>query len=76
MRRRKAVFWKVGRSDTWKRLDKGIKKTIAYIKKQYEEKMSKRLESCGKSGQWHSIYRFLDSDDMPSRWNLSELDPN
>ena len=76
MKRRKAVFWQEGRSETWKRLDKGIKKTIAFRKKQYEEKMTKKLESCGKSGQWYSIYRFLDSDDMPSRWNISELEPN
>ena len=42
MKRRKAVFWQEGRSETWKRLDKGIKRTIAFRKKQYEEKMTKK----------------------------------
>ena len=76
MKRRKAVCWQEGRSETWKRLDKAIKKTIAFRKRVYEEKMTKRLESCGRGGQWYSIYKFLDSDDMPPRWNVSELEPN
>ena len=76
IKRRKAVFWEEGRSNTWKRLDKAIKKTIAFRKRMYEEKMTERLESCGRGGQWYSIYNFLDSDDIPDRWNISELEPN
>ena len=42
----------------------------------YDEKMTERLESCGRGGQWYSIYKFLDTDDIPDRLNISELEPN
>ena len=54
---RKAVFWREGRSELWKRLDKGIKKTIAYRKRMYEEKMLLKLEQTGRSNQWYTIYK-------------------
>ena len=38
--------------------------------------MTQKLESTGRSGQWYSIYKFLSSDEMPSRWNITELKPN
>ena len=75
IRRRKAVFRLQGRSDVWKRLDKGIKKTIAFRKRLYEKKMTEKLESAGKMGQWFSIYKYLSSDEMPDRWNVTELCP-
>ena len=76
MKQKKAVFWLEGRSETWKRLDRGIKKTMAYRQRQYEEKMTKRLEDCGKTGQWYSIYQFFTLEDMPQRWNITELQPD
>ena len=76
MKRRKAVFWIEGRSELWKKLDIGIKKTIKFKKKQYEEKMTTKLEQTGRSNQWYSIYRFLSSDEMPKRWEITELRPD
>ena len=76
MKRRKAIFWNEGRSELWKKVDRGIKLTIAYRKRKYEENMTARLESSGKTNQWYSIYKFLASDDMPDRWNITELRPN
>lgn len=75
-KRRKAVFWLEGRSELWKRLDKAIKKTITFRKKQYKEKMTTKLEQCGNKNQWYSIYKFLASDEMPQRWSINELRPN
>ena len=75
MKRRLAIFRNEGRSELWKRIDKGIKNTIKFRKKMYEENMSKRLSDAGRSGQWYSIYRFLTSDDMPRRWQITELNP-
>ena len=76
MKKRKAIFWNEGQSETWKRVDKAIKQTIAFRKRLYEEKMTKKLEESGRSGQWYSIYKFLNSDDMLNRWNITELKPN
>ena len=73
---RLAVFRDEGRSEHWKRLDKGIKATIAFRKRQDEENMAKKLENSGRTGQWYSIYKYIASDDMPSRWNITDLDPN
>ena len=42
----------------------------------YKENMTKKLEDSGHTGQWSSIYKFLSSDDMPARWNVTELQPN
>ena len=75
IRRRKAVFRIYGRNDIWKRLDKGIKKTIAFRKRIYETKMTDKLEKVGKTGQWYSIYKYISSDDMQERWNVTELCP-
>ena len=74
MKRRKAIFWNEGRSELWKRVDKGIKQAITFRRRKYEENMTARLER--KTNQWHSIYKFLASDDMPSRWNITERRPN
>ena len=76
IRRRTAVFWLEGRSELWKRLDRGIKKTINYRKNKYEERMALKLEQSGRTGQWYSIYKYIASDDMPDRWNEIDLDPN
>ena len=76
MKRRKAIFWNEGRSELWKRVDRGIKQTIAFRKRKYEERITKKLQETGRSNQWYSIYKFLASDDMPARWNITELRPN
>ena len=76
IKRRTAVFNEEGRSDTWKRLDKATKAAIAFRKKIYEEKMSKKLEESGRTGQWYSIYKYLSSDEIPNRWNITELKPS
>ena len=76
IKKRKAIFWNEGRSETWKRIDKAIKRTIAFRKKMYEEKMTRKLEESGKNGQWYSVYKFMSSDEMPNRWNITELKPN
>ena len=75
MKIRLAVFRNEGRSELWKRLDKGIKETIKFRKRKYEEDMSAKLASTGKSNQWYNIYRNLISDDMPRRWHITELNP-
>ena len=41
-----------------------------------DRNMAKKLENSGKTGQWYSIYKYIASDDMPSRWNITDLDPN
>ena len=38
--------------------------------------MTKKLEESGRTGQWYSIYKFLSSDDLPTRWNVTKLEPN
>ena len=38
--------------------------------------MTKKLENFGRTGQWYSIYKYIASDDTPSRWNITDLDPN
>lgn len=76
IKRRKAVFRIQGRSDVWKRLNKGIQKTIAFRKRIYEKKITEKLENAGKTGQWFSIYKYLSSDEMPERWNVSEICPD
>ena len=75
IKRRKAVFRLQGRSEVWKRLDKGIRQTITFRKRMYETKMSEKLEQAGKTGQWFSIYKYIASDEMPERWNVTELCP-
>ena len=37
--------------------------------------MTRKLEEAGKTGQWFSIYKYLSSDGMPERWNVTELSP-
>ena len=76
IRRRKAVFRLQGRSEVWKRLDKEIKRMIAFRKRIYEKKMADKLEAAGKTGQWYSIYKYLSSDEMPDRWKITELCPD
>ena len=78
IRRRKAVFRQEGRSELFKLLDKGIKKTIAFRKKkyEYEEKMTEKLEQAGRNNQWYNIYKFLASDEKPERWEITELSPD
>ena len=64
---RKAIFQKQGRSELFKRLNKGIQNTIKIRKKKYEENMIKKLEQTGKNNQWYDIYsyKYLASEDLP-----------
>ena len=38
--------------------------------------MTEKLEAAGKTGQWFSIYKCISSDEMPERWNVTELSPD
>ena len=76
IKRRKAVFGEEGRSELFKLSDKGIKKTIKFRKKKYEENMTAKLEQTGKTNQWYNIYKFLASDDKPDRWEITQLEPD
>ena len=72
---RKKVFRREGRSDLFNRLNKGIQKLIKIRKKKCEENMLSKLEETGKTNQWYSIYKFLASEEMPDRWEITQLDP-
>ena len=76
IKHRRAIFRLEGRSELWKRIDKGIQQTIAFRKRAYEDKMCSRLEQSGRSSKWYSIYKNLLSDDMPARWSVTELEPD
>ena len=73
---RKRVFQKQGRSELFNRLNKGIQKTIKVRKKKYEEQITKKLEETGKNNQWYNIYKYLASDEMPERWEVTQLKPD
>ena len=75
IRRRAAVFRETGRSLRWKRLDKAIKKTLAFRKREYNKRQKERLEACGRTGQWWNISKFLVSDENPRQWAVTDLDP-
>ena len=42
MRKGAAIFRETGRSEKWKKLDKAIKKTLAYIKRIYVQPKTER----------------------------------
>ena len=73
---RKKIFRREGRSELFNRLNKGIQKTIRVRKKKCEENMLAKLEQTGKTNQWYSIYKFLSSEEMPDRWEITQLDPD
>ena len=62
---RKGLFQEEGRSELFKRLNKGIQETIKIRKKKYEENMIMKLEQTGKTNQWFDIYKYLASEDLP-----------
>ena len=76
IKKRAAVFRESGRSQKWKKIDKAIKKTLAYRKRVYNVKQKERLEKEGKRGQWWSISKYLGSDENPRQWSISDLDPD
>ena len=57
------------------RLNKGIQKSIKIRKKKCEENMLAKLEATGRTNQMYNIYKFLASDEMPDRWEITQLDP-
>ena len=60
----------------WKRLDKGIKKTLDLRRRKYNEDQKKRLEEIGKTSQWYNIAKFLNMEETPARWNVTDLKPD
>ena len=76
IKKRAAIFRESGRCKRWKRLDKAIKKTLAYRKGVYNRKQKEKLEASGKTGQWWSILRYLMSDENPRLWSITDLNPN
>ena len=38
--------------------------------------MTDKLEQAGKTGHWYSIYKYISSDEMQERWNITELSPD
>ena len=78
IRQRKAVFRDCGRSKKWKRLDRTIKKKIAYRKLRYNLTLTQktRLEEAGNTGPWWSIAKFLKSDENPRPWTVVDLCPD
>ena len=72
MKRRKAIFRREGRSDHWKRLDRSIKKTLDYRRRKYNEEQKEKLEEIGKSSRWYSISKYLGSDEVPRKWNITD----
>ena len=74
--KRAAIFRQTGRSKKWKRLDKAIKKTLAYRKRIYNQKQKERLEACGRTGQWWSIAKYMVSDENPRPWSITDLNPD
>ena len=75
IKKRAAIFKESGRCKRWKKIDKAIKKTLAYRKSQYNKRQKERLEACGRTGQWWSISKFLSSDENPRQWTVIDLDP-
>ena len=73
---RQKVSRREGRLPLFNRLNKGIQKSIKIRKKKCEENMMSKLENTGKSNQWYSIYKFLASEEMPERWEITQLDPD
>ena len=76
MKRKKKIFKTYGRNDAWKRLDAGIKKSLAIRKKNYNKVMKDKLEKSGNTGKWWSISRYLESDETPKRWDVTDLKPD
>ena len=37
--------------------------------------MLDKLEQTGRTNQWYSIYKYLAVDDLPSRWEITQLEP-
>ena len=76
IKRRAAIFRETGRSKKWKRLDKAIKKTLAYRKRTYNLKQKEKLEVCGRKGRWWNISKCLLSDENPQPWSITYLNPD
>ena len=75
IKKRAAVFREAGRSKRWKRLNKAIKKTLAYRKSEYNRSQKTKLEQAGKTGKWWSVAKYLGTDENPRGWTVLDLDP-
>ena len=75
VKKKKAVFREGGRSETWKRLDKCIKNTLNIRKSAYNRKQKEKLESLGRNGQWFNVSKYLLSDEMVKKWDITDLKP-
>ena len=75
IKKRAAIFRENGRCLRWKRIDKAIKKTLAFRKAEYNKRQKERLEKSGRTGQWWNISKFLLSDENPRQWAITDLDP-
>ena len=59
MKKRAAIFRESGRCKRWRRLDKAIRKTLAYRKSNYNKVQKFKLEASGRTGQWWSVAQYL-----------------
>ena len=74
IKKRAAIFRESGRCKRWHRLNKAIRKTLAFRKAEYNKNQKNKLEKAGKTGQWWSVAKFLGTDENPRGWTVLDLD--
>ena len=76
IKRRKAIFRGCGRNEAWKRLDKAIKKSINFRKDHYNKIQKEKLENLGRSSRWFGVAKYLMSDEVEKKWEVTDLRPD